>query len=229
MKNTLLVIIQARMKSSRLPGKVLKKIDKENILEKILNSLKKCENIDGIIIATSKHKSDNKIVNFCIKNKVNYFRGDLKNVSSRFYNILKKKNYDFFLRVCADSPFLDFKNVKKFIKIAKKSKYNIITNTLNRTFPKGQSIEIFKTNFFVKNFKKIKNKNDLEHVSKYFYKNKEKFKIKNISLSKNLSHINLCVDTPDDLRRAKKITKIIERKFKSNFSMKNLVKVFKIS
>ena len=62
MKNTLLVIIQARMKSSRLPGKVLKKIDKENILEKILNSLKKCENIDGIIIATSKHKSDNKIV-----------------------------------------------------------------------------------------------------------------------------------------------------------------------
>ena len=93
------------MKSNRLPGKVLKKIDNETILEKILNSLKKCKNINETIIATSKDNSDNKIVNFCKKKKIQYYRGDLQNVASRFYEILKIKKSDFFIRTCADSPF----------------------------------------------------------------------------------------------------------------------------
>ena len=224
-KKIIIAIIQARMKSNRLPGKVLKKIDNETILEKIFNSLKKCKNINETIIATSKDNSDNKIVNVCKKKKIQYYRGDLQNVASRFYEILKIKKSDFFIRTCADSPFLDYRYINNFITLSGKNNYDILTNTFPKTFPKGQSIEIVKSNFFKKKFKDITKKKDLEHVTTYFYDNKKKFKIKNIFFKKNLSNINLCVDTKDDLKKAKLITKLINKKYKSKFYLENFIKI----
>lgn len=99
-----------------------------------------------------------------------------------------------------------------------------MTNTSPKTFPRGQSIEIIKSSFFKQNFKNIKNKKDLEHVTTYFYRNKKNFRIKNIYSKKNLSHLNLCVDDKNDLNKARAISKIIKKQFKSNFYLKNLVK-----
>jgi spore coat polysaccharide biosynthesis protein SpsF len=89
----MLCIIQARMNSKRLPGKVLKKIFNQEMLNLLIERLKKSKKISSIIVATSNKNSDIKIVNFCKKNRVEYFRGNLQNVSFRFLEILKKKKF----------------------------------------------------------------------------------------------------------------------------------------
>ena len=221
----MLAIIQARMSSRRLKGKVLKKINKKMLLQRVFDSVNNCKNVSKIIVATSTNLSDKKIVNFCKRKKIDYIRGDLNNVMKRFLQVLKKNKSKHFIRVCADSPFIDSQILSRFVKTAKNQNFDIVTNLLPRSFPKGQSIEIFKTSTFKKNFPKIKNKHDLEHVAPFFYRNKNKFKIKNILYKKNLSNLNLSVDTYEDIKFARKVSRIIDKKFQSIYSFKNLVKV----
>ena len=113
-------IIQARYSSKRLPGKVLKKIGGITILERVYNQVKKSKKITKIIIATSKHPTDKNIVKFCNEKKISYFCGPLNNVYKRFYLIIKNQNCKSFVRISADSPFIDPKLIDKGINLFKK-------------------------------------------------------------------------------------------------------------
>ena len=219
----MICIIQARMGSKRLPGKVLMKIGKDNILNKIILSVKKVIGISDIIIATTLNREDNKIINYCKKNKINYFRGSTSNVASRFYKILTLKDSKYFIRLNADSPFLDYRIIKKLISKIKDNNFDIITNVLKKSFPKGQSVEILKKEIYIKHYKKINNKYDKEHVTSYFYKNKKKFKIYNYFNRQNFSNINLSIDTIKDLKKIRNISARIKNK---NFNWKNLVSIY---
>ena len=119
-------IIQARFSSKRLPGKVLRKIKNKEILLHIVEKLKKNKNINKTIVAISTSKLDNKIKFFCKKKKLDYFRGNLQNVYRRYFDLLIKEKCDFFIRVCADSPLLSEKILKRLIFFLKKYKINII-------------------------------------------------------------------------------------------------------
>ena len=176
----MIAIIQARVSSKRFPGKVLKKINNITILEMVIGQVNEVFDKKNIIVATSKKKGDLAICKICEKIGVKYFKGDLKNVSKRYYDLLNKYKPVSFLRVCADSPFLDPILIKKCISIFKKKKPNFLTNVLPRTFPKGQSIEIFNSTTFKKNFSKIKKRYDLEHVTTFFYTNKQKYNFINV-------------------------------------------------
>ncbi len=170
----------------------------------VVNSLKKSEKLKNIIVATSNNKSDNSLVDYLKKNNIVYFRGDLKNVAKRLYNCSQKYKKKYFIRVSGDSPLIDYKIVDKSIDIFKKKKYfDIITNTFPKTFPQGQSVEIIKASILKKNIKNMSNF-DKEHVTTYFYKNFNKFKIKNFSTRKKF-RIKNSVDTEDDLKRIRKI------------------------
>lgn len=219
----MICIIQARMGSKRLPGKVLMKIGKDSILNKMILSLKKVNGISDIIIATTLNGEDNKIINYCKKNKINYFRGSTSNVASRFYKILTLEDSKYFIRLNADSPFLDYRIIKKLISKIKDKNFDIITNVLKRSFPKGQSVEILKKEIYMKYYKKINNRYDKEHVTSYFYKNKNKFKIYNYFNRQNFSNINLSIDTIKDLKKIRSISARIKNK---NFSWKNLVSIY---
>ena len=219
----MICIIQARMGSKRLPGKVLMKIGKDNILNKLILSVKKVIGISDIIIATTLNREDNKIINYCKKNKINYFRGSTSNVASRFYKILTLKDSKYFIRLNADSPFLDYRIIKKLISKIKDNNFDIITNVLKKSFPKGQSVEILKKEIYIKHYKKINNKYDKEHVTSYFYKNKKKFKIYNYFNRQNFSNINLSIDTIKDLKKIRNISARIKNK---NFNWKNLVSIY---
>ncbi len=120
----MIAIIQARMSSKRLPGKVLKKINGKPMLMRIVENIKKSKNIKKIYIATSGSPKDNKIVNFCKRNRFNFFKGELNNVSLRFKTFLEKKESGCkeFVRINGDSPFIDSALVDKFVKIFKKKK-----------------------------------------------------------------------------------------------------------
>ena len=213
----MLCIIQARMSSKRLKGKVLMKLNDEPILGLIIRRLKNT-NISKkkIIVATSSHYSDLPIINYCKKKKINFYKGNLNNVASRFFNILKKKKTKFFLRISGDSPFIDPKVIQYIINFTKKRKFDVYTNVFPRTFPKGQSIEIINKNIYMNYYSKIKLKSQKEHITKFFYDNSKLFKIKNFFNKKNYSKKNMSVDTRSDFKKASKAIKNISyKKFES--------------
>ncbi len=95
---------------------------------------------------------------------------------------------------------IDPKLIDEVVKHFSSNKYDIVTNVHPRTYPKGLSVEAFKSDIFLKNFKKIQSKNKFkEHVSLFFYENSKKFKIHNLKFSQNLNHLNLSIDNINDL------------------------------
>jgi len=219
----MIAIIQARVSSKRLPGKVLKKLNNLTILERVINQVKGSFSKKNIIVATSLDKKDIAICKICRKNKIKYYRGDLNNVAKRYFEVLKKTKKDSFLRVCADSPFIDPVLINKCKKIFYKKNPDFLTNVLPRSFPKGQSIEIFNSDFYISNFYKIKKKKDTEHVTTYFYFNKKKYNFINLKNNYDLSKKNMCIDYPKDLIKAERIID----KSKKNKLFKNWKKYIK--
>ena len=199
------VFIQARMTSSRLPGKVLINIRKdENTLDIMLNKLKEIYPLKNIIILTSKQYKDNNIVNYCKKKNIKVFRGPLNNVGLRYFLALINHSTKYFMRLSADSPLIDTRIILKLKNFKDLKKYDIISNVCPRSFPKGQSVEIVSSKVYKENFKFFK-KNDLEHVTSFFYKNKKKFKIKNFTNKINLSMETIALDTNKDLIKIKSL------------------------
>ena len=208
----MLCVIQARASSIRLKRKIFQLIDNKTILEHVINNVKSCNNIKKIIIATSKNEDDNETKNLCDKLNTEVYRGSLKNVASRFYEIINKYKSDKFIRLNADSPLIDSKLIDEFISYSNSKINDITTNALHRSFPKGQSIEIFNTDFFKQEYKNISTDDHKEHVTKYFYENKNNYKILNIKNSTPYSEINLSVDTEEDLQRIKNIYNLSKNK-----------------
>ena len=199
----MIAIIQCRLSSKRLKKKALLKINKLPIIWHVVNSLRKSKKLKGIIVATSNKKNDNKLVNYLKSKKITYFRGDLKNVADRLCRCATKYKERYFLRISGDSPLIDYKIVNKCIELHEKNKkFDITTNTFPRTFSQGQSVEIIKTNILKYN-NKYMNDFEKEHVTTYFYKNFNKFKIKNFK-SRNKNNFKMSIDTKTDLKKIKK-------------------------
>ena len=185
----------------------------QHVFEKIKKSKK-----TKIIVSTSTHKKDDKLVKLLIGEKIKYYRGSLNNVAKRLYDTAMSEKQSFFLRISGDSPLLDFHLINKSINIFEKNRdFDLITNIFPRTFPSGQSVEIIKTNILGKNIKFF-SRLDKEHVTRYFYRNSSKFKIKNFVNKKKTSNKKLSIDTIDDL---KKILKLFKKKQFLNYSYLN--------
>ena len=194
-------LIFARTSSKRFPNKVLRNIGKKPLLWYIFQRVKLISD-KNIVIVTSNQKKDNKIVNFCQTNNIKYFRGSLNNVMKRSIDCCSYYKFDYFMRICADRPFLDFNLGKKMIKQNLKN-YDLITNLFPKTFPSGLTCELIKVIALKKIFKKNLNDNFKEHICDYFYKNSKKFKIKNLRSNYNqkIINMNLSLNTKKDLKK----------------------------
>ena len=115
-RNKIICIIQARMSSSRLPGKTLKKINGVPCIEMVINNVKKSKLIDELWLACSKHPSDNILSEYVKKLKVKIFRGELNNVLSRFTAISKQQNANYIVRITGDCPLIDHNVINEAIK-----------------------------------------------------------------------------------------------------------------
>lgn len=195
----MLGIIQARMSSKRFRGKMLTNLEGVTILERVVSQLNKANRITKVVVATSIEESDNEIQALCEIKGISCYRGPLYNVALRFTEILKKENFISFVRVSGDSPTIDPLIIDLASDIFIDGDYDLVTNVFPRTFPKGQSVEVMSSQTFLNTYEFFNEKNHCEHVTKYFYENKEKFHIKNFESSVNYSNVNLCVDVPDDL------------------------------
>ncbi len=207
----MIVFIQARSNSKRFDKKVLKIIYGLPLIIHVVNNVKKSKSVKDIIVATSNNSLDNNLIKLLKNFKIRFFRGELENVVLRFVRLAMKIKCKYFMRISGDSPLIDNKIIEYAIKIHKKNKnFDIITNVFPRTFPKGQSVEIIKVQI-LKDYINKMSKSDLEHVTRYFYKNSSKFKIKNFKSKNKKKVMKLSVDTISDFIKIKK--KIDKRKF----------------
>ena len=142
----MLAVIQARCNSKRFKNKILFLINNLPLIIHVYLRVKKSTFIKKVVIATSKNKTDDKLIEILKKFKIKYFRGDLKNVAKRLYKVAELNKVKYFMRINGDSPLIDYKTIDRAFRIFKNRNkdYDLITNVFPRTFPKGQSVEIIK-------------------------------------------------------------------------------------
>lgn len=219
------IVIQARMSSSRLPGKTLRQYQGKTLLHYQLERLHKSIEVKNIVVATSTDSSDDAIVDFCSEHDICCYRGSLENVASRFKEVIETHGIDTVIRFCADRPFFDSRLLDQGIRIFRDGGYDLVTNTIQPSFPRGETLEIFKARVFLSNYGHFTTSEELEHVTHYFYKNQEKFKIYSLVAKKDYHHINLCVDTEEDFKR---FTAIVDRMTKpyEDYSWEEIVQLY---
>ena len=204
-------IVQACMSSQRFPNKVLYEVAGKPMLQYILERLERCNCLDAIVVATSVEDSDARIAEYCWQNDVACYRGPLTDVAGRFKEVLDLYKFDSFVRVCGDSPLLDQRLIEKCAGVFISGNFDIVTDAQERTYPKGQTVEILRANIFRCGYELMRTEDEFEHVTPYFYKHPEQFKIHNLTLPRNLNDIRLSVDTPADMSTFTAIVSRMER------------------
>jgi len=166
------IIIQARMSSTRLSGKAMKKLGDREILWHVVNRCQQSKLANHVIVATSTDKSDNVIYNFCKNNNIDVYRGDLNDVLGRYYQAAKKFNLDTIVRVTGDCPLIDPDIIDASLKLFSNSKTDYVSNCLNRIFPHGLDCEVFSFDALRESFNKAAGEDEREHATLYMVKNK---------------------------------------------------------
>ena len=201
------------MNSTRIHGKVLKKLDDRNsVLYYVLKQIQKSKLIEKIVVATSELEIDDAIVKVAKKMNVEVYRGSPTDVLDRHYQCAKKYSFDTIVRVTSDNPLNDPEIIDKAIKKMKTGKFDCVTTSLLQTFPKGIHVEILSMDILKKSWKNSSIQYEREYVTPYIYNNSNKFKIYNLVNAKNLSHISFTVDKNDDLKLVRKIISKIQKR-----------------
>jgi len=205
--NSIGFIIQARMKSERLPGKVLLPLpfpDGDSILKIIVSTLRKLKGT--IIVATSGNHENESISDFCDSNQIDCFRGDEDDVLSRFLEIQKSNKFEHIVRLTADNPFVDYKTIQEVIDFHIKNNNDY---THSEGLPLGMNIEIMKGNALMDTEKYISNNQDKEHVT-LILKREAKYKKGFYKIDKQINHYRLTIDTIQDFLMANVVMQVKE-------------------
>ena len=204
------------MTSTRLPGKVLKKILGKTLLEYHLERIKLVPSIDEVVVATTVNDSDNPIVELCEATGTAYFRGSELDVLSRYYEAAKQFNADVVMRVTSDCPLLDPVEAEKVIRryLDNADKFDYVSNSINeRTYPRGMDAELFSLRVLEEVSREALEPRDREHVTPFIYERPERYRLGGVSYDTNESRYRLTVDTEADFEL---ITKIIEALYPLN-------------
>lgn len=200
------IIIQARMGSTRLPGKVMLPILGKPVLRHIIDRLKRCNHADVIVLATTVNKDDDVLEKLAKENNLKVFRGDEQDVLSRYYYAAKENKLDVVIRITADCPFIDPEIIDNMIlNFLDNNRIDYLSNVLNRTFPRGLDTEIFKFSTLHRAFESAKNPYQREHVTPYIYEHKELFMLSGIENKESLSHLRWTLDEEKDFEFIKEI------------------------
>jgi spore coat polysaccharide biosynthesis protein SpsF (cytidylyltransferase family) len=207
MKNNNLCIVQARMGSTRLPGKVLMKVGNVSLLEYQVKRLRLAKKIDKIVIATSVDKKNDQIRELCKKIGIECFRGSEDDVLDRYYQCsLKYHQYDNILRVTGDCPLIDPAVIDQVVSLFEEGDYDYASNVVKETFPDGMDVEIFKRSVLHEAAQKAELPSDREGVNEYILRGK-KYKKGNLLAASDWSHFRLTVDEKEDFEVVKFLIK----------------------
>jgi spore coat polysaccharide biosynthesis protein SpsF len=197
----IVAIVQARMGSTRLPGKVMKDLLGAPVLVRDVNRLRRSKLLDEIVIATTTLPADDQIVSLCKDQGWPYFRGDENDVLDRYYQAARAYNADVIVRITSDCPMIDPEIVDRVIKaFLDISGIDYVSNTLPpRTFPRGLDTEVMTFDALERAWTEDKDPKLREHVTPYIYWNPEIFQIYGVVNETDLSSHRWTLDTPEDL------------------------------
>jgi len=201
---SVLCCIQARCGSKRLPEKVIKKINGEPLITHIIRRLKKCRDVDKIVLATSRSSENDILEKIAVEENIDVSRGPEDDVLERFHDVSEKYGPDHIVRVCADNPLIDPVEVDRIIRhhIARDADYsfNHIPG-MGNNYPDGIGAEIFKKHVLEKIKSAATSNEEKEHINEYVWNNMDEFHIETLSAPEEIAYpsYRFDVDTREDL------------------------------
>lgn len=194
--------VQARMSSTRFPGKVLAPLAGRPVIARLLDAPARVLPPGVTTVVTSTDASDDPLVAYLDRLGIPVFRGALDDVFGRFRGALAMFPCDWFVRLCADSPLLDPAVLEQGVRLAAADDLDLVTNVFPRTFPKGMSVEILRSSRFLSIDDSTLGADHREHVTRCYYDHPERFRIRNFeSGDPRAADTSMAVDSIEDLRR----------------------------
>ena len=220
-KDSIIAITQARMSSSRCPGKVLKPILGYPMAWHQWERTLQAQSLDQCILATSTDPSDDSLAAYFLKNKQAVFRGSLNNVLNRYYECAKHYKASHVVRLTADCPLIDPQIIDKVVATHLKNNNDYTSSAL---FPVGMSVEVFRFSALEKAYYEAHLSSQREHVTLFIYRNPELFKLEEVTHAKNLSYLRWTVDYPEDFEFVEQVYKKLYP-LNPNFRMNDVIQL----
>jgi spore coat polysaccharide biosynthesis protein SpsF len=213
----IVAVIQARMGSQRLPGKVLLNLNGKPVLWHVVNRASHARTLDKVIVATTTNPEDNEIETFCRKESVPCFRGSADDVLDRYYQCVRYleehgDTVEFIVRITADCPVIDPEIIDRVVALMQKGEYDYASNVIPPTYPDGLDVEVFTLITLKTAYEKAHLKSEREHVTPFII-NSPLMKKGNISHSEDLSFLRWTLDEPEDFTF---ITQVYEHLYDKN-------------
>ncbi len=198
MRNVL--IVQARMTSTRLPGKVLKPVSGKPLLAYQVERLQRVEHADAIVLATTTNDDDQVLVDFAQVHDLAYYRGSEEDVLSRYHGAAQEAGADVVIRVTSDCPLIDPAVIDEVIATFTRAQpdCDYVSNALRRTYPRGMDCEVFSQKALDIAHAEAVEPADREHVTPFIYRHPDRFSLRNVEYASDQSDHRWTVDTVQD-------------------------------
>ena len=194
------IIVQARMTSTRLPGKVLREVGGKALLEYQIERLRRAALADQIVVATTTNASDAPIVALCERLAVPVWRGPEHDVLARYHGAALAHAADVVVRVTSDCPVIDPQVLDQTIGyyLDKAGQLDYVSNSLERSFPRGLDAEVFSFRALAEAFAEAVDEEEREHVTPFLYRRPQRYRLANVACRQDLSAHRWTVDTAED-------------------------------
>lgn len=201
----IVAIVQARTGSTRFPNKVFSNLSGYPLIWHVFNRLKLSKYITKFILATTTNPNDDSLEKWAIDNGISVFRGSENNVLSRFYYAGIEAKADIVVRITADDPFKDYTIIDCVIEMLLNGKFDFAYNNNPPSFPEGLDTEVFTMEALKTAFQNSDSDFEKEHVTQYFYRNKEQFSQQNFENDSNISYLRWTIDTELDFQMVSEV------------------------
>jgi spore coat polysaccharide biosynthesis protein SpsF len=191
-------IIQARMGSTRLPGKVLLDLGGKSVLGHVISRIRAVANVNQVVVATTVQAADEAIVREARRHGALSYRGSEQDVLARYYEAAREQKAEAVVRITSDCPLIDSQLVEHMVARFLAEEVDYLSNAMKRTYPRGMDTEVFSMAGLEQAFREAKTPAEREHVTPYFYRHPELFRLADHLAAKDHSRYRLTLDTPED-------------------------------
>jgi spore coat polysaccharide biosynthesis protein SpsF len=198
-------IVQARMGSTRLPGKVLTDLGGQSVLSRVIRRLQRASMVSEVAVATTVSAKDDGIVSACHELGVQCLRGSEPDVLDRYLKAAENLHADAVVRITSDCPLIDSELVDRVIRAFVDQQADFACNVLPRTYPRGLDAEVFAVAALRKAWEVAEQPYQREHVTPLFYERRDLFRFASVRSEQDFSQYRWTLDTPEDLRLIREI------------------------